>query len=77
MYGPMTPNVHSCLETGGGSTYPLAHFTPLSPKTSALKHTPLCLFCCNITNESSPLCESSSVSSGLMPNETVYRTDHS
>ena len=31
MYGRITPNVHSCLETGGGSTYPLAHFTPLSP----------------------------------------------
>lgn len=31
MYGHITPNVNSCLETGGGSTYPLAHFTPLSP----------------------------------------------
>jgi len=31
MYGHMTPIVYSCLETGGGSTYPLVHLTPLSP----------------------------------------------
>ena len=27
----ITTNVYSCLNTGGGSTFPLAHLTPLSP----------------------------------------------
>lgn len=34
IYGHMTPNVYCCLETGGGSTYPLVHLTPLSPTNS-------------------------------------------
>lgn len=37
IYGHMTPNVYCCLETGGGSTYPLVHLTPLSPIKWVLK----------------------------------------
>lgn len=36
IYGHMTPNVYCCLETGGGSTYPLVHLTPLSPTVKTL-----------------------------------------